>query len=1172
MSDFVHLHVHTEFSLLDGACRIKKLVQKVKDLGQKAVAITDHGSMYGVIDFYKECKKQGIKPIIGCEVYVAPRTRFDKVHRIDSSPYHLILLVKNETGYKNLIKMVSKAYIDGFYSKPRIDHDLLNEHHEGLIALSACLAGEIPRALNASDYEKAVGIARYYKGLFGEDYYIELQNHGIADQKKILPLLHKLAKELDIKMVATNDSHYINKDDAKMQAILMCIQTNTIYGQTNNLEFETNEFYIKGYEEMHSLFKNFEGALSNTVEVADKCDFDFEFGVTKLPRFIAPNNLDNKQFFIDLCWAGFERNYGTDADEELKKRLEYEISIIVQMGYVDYFLIVYDFIRYAKENDIPVGPGRGSGAGSIAAYCIGITGIDPIKYSLLFERFLNPERISMPDFDIDFCIEKRQKVIDYVIQKYGEEHVAQIITFGTMAAKAAIRDTGRAMGMSYQAVDKIAKMIPFELNMTLEKALSRSKDLRTVYETEPQSHELIDNAIKLEGMPRHASTHAAGVVITRESADDYVPLQTNDEVIVTQFPMFTLEELGLLKMDFLGLRNLTVIKACEDQIKKSHPHFDINNIKLDDADVFNMLSHGDTDGVFQLESGGVRQVLQGVKPNSLEDIIAVTSLYRPGPMDSIPQYIEWKNNPDKVKYKHPLLESILNVTYGCIVYQEQVMEICRKLAGYSYARADLVRRAMSKKKHDVMEQERKNFIFGKVNDDGSIECVGALKNGVSEDVANSIFDEMSSFAAYAFNKSHAAAYALIAYQTAYLKYHFKSEYMAALLSSILSSSDKVNEYITNCKSNGIKVLPPNINVGRAEFTVAGKDINFGLLALKRLGRGAINSIIAEREHAGNFVDLYDFCKRMYGKDVNKAAVESLIKSGAFDVFPHNRYEMMMSFELIIEEIDSDSRKNVKGQINLFSMSDKPSVGYMIKPAAEYAIEDLLAMEKETVGLYISGHPLDQVGDLSAALTLSYANKIIGDEDNPGYPAGRTVFLLGIVQTKKVMSTKKNELMAFVQLEDKSSLIEIVVFPKVYEEYSSLLDDGNIILIEGRVSVREEEDAKILCQRIYSIKEAQDLNEQARKLKENKNIPKKGLFLRFKSAEDKNIEKAKLLLKDSMGEYKVVFFFEDNKKYNMPQEGFTTNFDKDIISELEKLMQSQNVVCKSKKVNNGVDML
>ncbi len=1157
MSDFVHLHVHSEFSLLDGACRIKKLVQKVKDLGQKAVAITDHGSMYGVIDFYRECKNNGIKPIIGCEVYVAPRTRFDKVYRVDSSPHHLILLVKTEIGYKNLIKMVSKAYIEGFYSKPRIDHDLLKEHHEGLIALSACLAGEIPRALNAGDYDKAVNIAKFYKNLFKDDYYIELQNHGIADQKKILPLLHKLAKELNIKMVATNDSHYINKDDAKMQAILMCIQTNTVYGQNNNLEFETDEFYIKSYDEMNSLFKNFEGSLQNTVEVADKCDFDFEFGVTKLPRFTAPNKLDNKQFFKDLCWAGFEKYYGKNASDELVSRLEYEINIIVQMGYVDYFLIVYDFIRYAKENDIPVGPGRGSGAGSIAAYCIGITGIDPIKYNLLFERFLNPERISMPDFDIDFCIEKRQKVIDYVIDKYGDDHVAQIITFGTMAAKAAIRDTGRAMGMTYQAVDKIAKMVPFELNMTLGKALERSKDLKAVYETDPQSKELIDNALKLEGMPRHASTHAAGVVITRESANEYVPLQTNDEVIVTQFPMFTLEELGLLKMDFLGLRNLTVIKSCEDQVKKTNPNFDLNEIPLDDVNVYNMLSHGDTDGVFQLESSGVRQVLQGLKPQNMEDIIAVISLYRPGPMDSIPKYVEWKHNPTKVQYKHPLLEPILDVTYGCIVYQEQVMEICRKLAGYSYGRADLVRRAMSKKKHDVMEKERQNFIHGKINEDGSIECVGAIKNGVSEDIANDIFDEMSSFAAYAFNKSHAAAYALIAYQTAYLKYHYKSEYMAALLTSILSNSDKVNEYITNCKASGIKVLPPNINTSQAGFTVVGKDINFGLLALKRLGRGAINSIVNEREHDGEFSDLYDFCKRIHGKDVNKAAVESLIKSGAFDVFPHNRREMMISFERIIDEIDNDTKKNVKGQINLFSMTDNPSVGFSIPPTDEFSIDDLLSMEKDTVGLYISGHPLDQVGNLGAVIKLSYANKIIGDEDNLGLPDGSSVKILGILQSKKVMSTKSNTLMAFVQFEDKTSLIEIVVFPKQYDEYSQILTEGSILLIEGRVSAKEEESAKIICQRIYTVKEIQDM--QAAILKKKEKAKKRGLFLKFKCENDENIDKAKNMLKTNKGEHKVFFYFEDSKKYNTLKDDFNIDFNESLNSQLQTLIGSENVV-------------
>ena len=967
MKEFAHLHVHTEFSLLDGACRIKELAKYAAQLGQKAIAITDHGNMYGVVDFYKACKEAGIKPIIGCEVYVAPRSRFDKVHKIDSSPYHLVLLCKNRTGYQNLIKLVSEGYINGFYNKPRIDHELLERYHEGLICLSACLAGELPRQILQDGYEKALETARFYHSVFGDDYYIEIQDHGIHNQKQVIPHLARIAQELGAGLVATNDTHYLKKEDAKTQAVLMCIQTNTVYGQNQAMEFETDEFYLKSGDEMAEVFSLYPEAVENTVRIAEQCNFDFEFGMTKLPYFKAPDGRENQEFFESLCWDGLKQHYGETPDPSLTKRLEYEIRVIAQMGYIDYFLIVYDFIRYAKEHDIPVGPGRGSGAGSLAAYCIGITGIDPIRHGLLFERFLNPERVSMPDFDIDFCIEKRQQVIDYVISKYGSDHVAQIITFGTMAAKQSVRDVGRATGMSYQAVDVIAKMIPARLNMTIERALKESKELKNAYDTDPQAHELIETAMKLEGMPRHASTHAAGVVITREPADTYVPLQKNDDVVVTQFPMFTLEELGLLKMDFLGLRNLTVIKACETEIQKRKPDFRVNDIPLDDPKVFEMLSQGDTDGVFQLESGGIRQVLTQMKPRNLEDIIAVISLYRPGPMESIPRYIDNKNHPEHVTYLHPLLRPILDVTYGCIVYQEQVMQICRSLAGFSYGRADLVRRAMAKKKADVMAKERQNFIYGKKNEDGTVECVGAVNNGVSEEAATEIFNEMSSFASYAFNKSHAAAYAYIAYQTAYLKTHYKREYMAALLSSVLSNTDKVNEYINYCKSNHIRVSPPDVNISEAGFTVIGDDINFGLLAIKNLGRGVIQNMIAERELNGRFTSLFDFCERMYGKDLNKRAIESLIRSGALDSFPHNRKEMMRSYEGIVDQIDSNKRRNIEGQISLFSVVEDAPPEYEIPKAEEYAVSELLAMEKETVGLYLSGHPLDQAGKVNTRL-------------------------------------------------------------------------------------------------------------------------------------------------------------------------------------------------------------
>ncbi len=1154
MSNFVHLHVHSEFSLLDGACRIKKLVQKVKELGQPAVAITDHGNMYGVVDFYKECKANGIKPIIGCEVYVAPRTRFDKVHKIDNSPSHLILLCKNKTGYQNLIKLVSSAYIEGFYNKPRIDHDLLKEHSEGLVCLSACLAGEIPKALRNNDIEKAVEIAKFYKDIFKDDFYIELQNHGIKEQQRILPMLNKIAKELNIELVATNDCHYVNKDDAKTQAVLMCIQTNTVYGQDNILEFETDEFYVKSYEEMNDLFEDYDRALENTVKISEKCNFDFEFGVTKLPLFIAPNGMDNKEFFYSLCYKGFEEKYGSNASDELKERLQYELDIITQMGYIDYFLIVYDFINYAKQNDIPVGPGRGSGAGSICAYCIGITGIDPIKYNLLFERFLNPERVSMPDFDIDFCIEKRQKVIDYVISKYGSDHVAQIITFGTMAARGVLRDVGRATGMPYQDVDKIAKMVPTELNITLEKALEKSKEFKALYDQDQKARELIDLSMKLEGMPRHSSTHAAGVVITRNEADTYVPLQKNDDVIVTQFTMVTLEELGLLKMDFLGLRNLTVIRACEEQIRKTDKDFDINKVSMDDKEVYDMLSAGETDGVFQLESSGIRQVLTQLKPQSLEDIIAVISLYRPGPMDSIPRYVSNKHNPDKITYKIPMLKDILDVTYGCIVYQEQVMQICQKLAGYSYGRADLVRRAMAKKKAKIMQEERHNFIYGKTNDDGTVECVGAIANGVSEELAIEIFDEMSSFASYAFNKSHAAAYAVISYQTAYLKKKYPSAYMASLLTSVLSNTDKINEYIDYCKSKDIKVLPPDINSSDIGFTQFGNDISFGLLAIKNLGKGVIQNIINERTINGKFTSLQNFCERMYGKDINKRAIENLIKSGAFDSFPNNRKEMLSSYEKIMDIVSDNDRRNIKGQISLFSMYEEDDAQvneYKILPQEEFTVDELLSMEKETVGLYVSGHPLEQLNINYDKLKLKNIN-YLKDKENIKLD-GEYVRTLGIIQHKKVMTTKSNTTMAFIQIEDKLSSMEVVVFPNVYSKSYDVLQEGNIVLVGGKLSTSEDETAKIICDNIINFKSIQNSNSNFEEYEK--------IYIKFSSKDDVNISKVKEILSKKIGNTtQVYFFFEDSKKYyKIPN--LKISLDENLVKNIQNIVSDKNVALK-----------
>ena len=958
--NFTHLHLHTEYSLLDGACRIEGLMQRVKALGQTAVAITDHGVMYGCVDFYKAAKKAGVKPIIGCEVYVATRTRFDKVNRIDGSN-HLVLLCKNETGYKNLIKMVSAGFTEGFYNKPRVDHELLEEYHEGLICLSACLAGEIPQALLAGDYEKAKNLARYYEDLFGkENYYIEIQDHGLDEQRTVLPLLVRLSRETGIPLVATNDAHYLEKEDSRMQHILICIQTNKTVNDDDVLEFGTDEFYVKSTDEMYELFSAWPEACENTNRIAEMCSFDFEFGVTKLPYFVAPDGMDNKEYFVKLCRDGLLRRYGADVPEDIRARLDYEISIIDRMGYINYYLIVFDFINYAKSQGIPVGPGRGSGAGSLAAYCVGITNIDPIKYNLLFERFLNPERVSMPDFDIDFCYERRQEVIDYVIRKYGADHVAQIVTFGTMAARAAIRDVGRVLDMPYGTVDGIAKLVPMEPKMTLTKALSISRELKARYDADPQVKELIDMSLKLEGMPRHASTHAAGVVITREAADEYVPLATNDGNPVTQFTMTTIEELGLLKMDFLGLRTLTVIDDAEKMIRKREPGFSMDAVPYDDQRVYAMLNAGETEGVFQMESGGMTQAVMGLQSKSLEDIIAIISLYRPGPMESIPTYIANRHNPGNVKYKTPQLEHILDVTNGCIVYQEQVMQICRELAGFSYGQADLVRRAMSKKKHDVMEKERQHFVHG--NTEPGHECAGCVANGISETVANAIFDDMSSFASYAFNKAHAAAYAVVAYQTAYLKRHYPREFMAALLTSVLDNTGKVIEYTAECQRMGIRVLPPDINASDAGFTVEGKDIRFGLLALKNVGRNLIATVVRERSGTP-YRSLYDFCKRLHGTEINRRAVESMIKSGAFDNLEAKRRSMMDGVEGILKSVESEARRNLDGQIDLFGALDGEqesgrNVYKLPDSGEEYPYDILLQMEKEVSGLYLSGHPLD----------------------------------------------------------------------------------------------------------------------------------------------------------------------------------------------------------------------
>ncbi len=1148
---FVHLHLHTEYSLLDGACRINKLMDRVVELGQNSVAITDHGVMYGAVDFYKAAKDKGIKPVIGCECYVAQRTRHDKVHGIDSERYHLVLLCENNKGYENLISMVSKAWTEGFYTKPRIDRELLEKHHDGLIALSGCLAGEIPQLLMRGDYEKAKEVALWYRNLFGEGrYFIEIQNHGLREQLEIIPDLIRLSNETGIGLVATNDAHYLRKEDSSVQQVLICIQTNHVLGESTGLEFSTDEFYVKSESEMLDLFSEIPEAVYNTQKIADLCNVEFEFGNTKLPHFEVPNNMDHFEYFKNQCFYGLNTLIGDNPPQNYIDRLNYELDVINKMGYVDYFLIVHDFIRYAKSRNIPVGPGRGSGAGSLAAYCIGITGIDPIKYNLLFERFLNPERISMPDFDIDFCYVRRQEVIDYVISKYGADHVAQIVTFGTMAARAAIRDVGRVLGLPYATVDEVAKLIPNELKITIDKAL-KSSELKNLYNSNDDVKRLIDIAKQVEGMPRHASTHAAGVVITRDPVSAYVPLALNDESIVTQYTMVTLEQLGLLKMDFLGLRTLTVIDDAVKMIKRNHPDFDLDSIDYDDTLTFEMLSQGRTDGVFQYESAGMRSVLSRLKPQSLEDLIAVISLYRPGPADSIDTYIHNRHNPEDTKYKSELLKDILDVTYGCMVYQEQVMEICRKLAGYSYGRADLVRRAMSKKKTDVMEKERQIFINGL--EDGSV--TGAVKNGVSPEVANSIFDEMSNFAKYAFNKSHAAAYAYVSYQTAYLKAHYPCELLAATLTSVLDSSAKVSTYIAECTRLGIKVLSPNINRSFEGFTVRNDAICFGLLAIKNLGRGFIKSIIDNREQGGKYTSFYSFCKRVYGKEFNKRAVESLIKCGAIDGLDLNRRQMLYMLPIIVAELDADKNRNVIGQIGFFDEDSQFSHLNEIKAPEleEMPYIDKLRFEKDITGLYISGHPMDEYKELYGKIKADRISDILESDGTFGskYKDNSNVKIMGIISRLEKKTTKNNSTMCFVEIEDISASIECLVFSKLFADKAMMLQTGNIILINGRLSMREDREPTVICESIEP--------NPSNIYKENKQQQKKqrsGIFLRI-SGDDTAVDKKISLLEEIFpGTFPVYYYYTDSKTYSI--KGYVS-LNEPLVTEMEHILGKENVV-------------
>ena len=1160
---FTHLHVHTEYSLLDGACRIDRIFERVKELGQTSIAITDHGVMYGCVDFYKAAKKAGIKPIIGCEVYVANRSRFDKVNRIDGSN-HLVLLCKNETGYKNLIKLVSAGFIEGFYSKPRVDKELLEQHHEGLICLSACLAGEVPQALLAGDYEKARQVALYYNNLFGQgNYYIEIQDHGIEEQQQVLPLLIRLARETGIPLVATNDSHYLRREDSKMQSILICIQTGKTIQDDDKLEFETDEFYLKSTDEMYELFAIAPDACENTNRIAEQCNFDFEFGVTKLPYFEAPDGMDNQAYFEKLCHEGLIRRYGSAPAPEIRERLDYEIDVIRRMGYTNYYLIVFDFINYAKTQGVPVGPGRGSGAGSLAAYCVGITNIDPIRYNLLFERFLNPERVSMPDFDVDFCYERRQEVIDYVNNKYGHDHVAQIITFGTMAARAALRDVGRVMDMPYAAVDAVAKLVPMELKMTLHRALEVSPELKARYDSDEQVRELVDTAIKIEGMPRHASTHAAGVVITREAANEYVPLACNDGVPVTQFTMTTIEELGLLKMDFLGLRTLTVIRDAERMIQRRVPEFSVEKMPYDDPATYEMLGQSETEGVFQLESTGMKQVLLGLRPQNLEDIIALISLYRPGPMDSIPTYLRNRHEPGKIHYKVPQLAHILDVTNGCIVYQEQVMQICRELAGFSLGQADLVRRAMSKKKHDVMERERQNFVYGS-KEPGS-ECVGCIANGIDEKTANEIFDDMSSFASYAFNKSHAACYAYVAYQTAYLKCHYPNEFMAALLTSVLDNTDKVIEYSGECQRLGIKVLPPNINVSDGGFTVDGANIRFGLNAVKNVGRNLIAAVVRERQDQP-FRSLYDFCRRMYGCEINRRAVESLIKSGAFDSLGSTRRAMLQCIEGILKSVETDSRKNLEGQLDLFSQSgDQESVNdYVIPALEEFPTGELLQMEKEVSGLYLSGHPLDAYREIIKNISSCKISELTG-EGAKAYD-NKVVNIVCAVIKSKFMTTRSNTMMAFTNVEDLSGTMEILVFPKILLNCRDALQENAVVVITGRVSVKEDEAAKLVAETIVPIEQYQarrSENPAAGSMEEKKTqAPKKGLYLKLPSQNSIQFRKVTNLLSGIFdGSMPVYMYFEDRNQLTLAPRSLWALDHELLYPELRRILGDRNVVTK-----------
>ena len=1142
--EFTHLHVHTEYSLLDGSSKIKEITSRAKELGMKSLAITDHGVMYGVIDFYKAAKEVGIKPILGCEVYVAPGSRFDKQPgESESRYYHLVLLAENNTGYKNLMKIVSRGFTEGFYYKPRVDYEVLEQFHEGIIALSACLAGEVQRYLARGMYEAGCEAAKRYEGIFGKgNFFLELQDHGIPEQKYVNPQLIRMSQELGIDLVCTNDVHYTYAQDADAHDILLCIQTGKKVTDENRMRYDGGQYYLKSPEEMAELFPYAPQALENTCKIAERCNVEIEFGVTKVPHFEVPQGFDSWTYLNHLCNEGMKRRY-PDADEEKKKRLEYELSVIHKMGYVDYFLIVWDYINYAKTHGIAVGPGRGSAAGSIVSYCFGITDIDPIKYSLIFERFLNPERVSMPDIDVDFCYERRQEVIDYVVEKYGKDCVVQIVTFGTMAARAVIKDVGRVLDLPYAMVDNIAKMVPREIGITIDKAIQENPDLRNAYENDAQVHDLIDKSKRLEGLPRHASMHAAGVLISQKAVDEYVPVATGaDGAVVAQFVMTTLEELGLLKMDFLGLRTLTVIQDAEKLARKKNPEFSIDNINYEDKNVYDMISTGKCEGIFQLESAGMKNFMKELKPQSIEDLIAGISLYRPGPMDFIPQYIKGKNNPGDITYDCPMLEPILKPTYGCIVYQEQVMQIVRDLAGYSLGRSDLVRRAMSKKKTSVMEKERQNFIYGNPEEN----VPGCISNGIDEKTANKIYDDMIDFAKYAFNKSHAACYAVVAYQTAYLKTYYPVEFMAALMTSVVDNTDKVAGYIYACRQMNIQMLPPDVNTSDMEFSVEDNAIRFGLSAVKSLGRPTIKAIIDERNKS-RFTSMQDFISRLY-TDLNKRTLENLIKSGAFDTFGNNRRQMMSVYARMLDNEAKQGKDAISGQMSLFDLvdeSEKSQFEIKMPDVSEYTKEDILAFEKEVLGVYVSGHPLDEY----AAMWKKHISAMSTDfeiDDETGEPKVKVdskATIGGMIMAKSVKPTKTGQLMAYLTIEDLVGTVEVIVFPRTFSTYRNIIEGTDKLFITGRVNANADENAKLICESVVPFED----------------VPRK-LWIRFASEEEYLKKAADLAeeLKYSDGKDSIIIYCtKENKRIALPQSR-NIRITPDILASLRAQYGIKNV--------------